>query len=108
MITAIRSLLLVLASILAGKIVVYTSRTALNIVTMVFAMILLFFMLFWEREPSYVAIFLLAIGLGTVNGSVCSISAGKYSEYLLIHYNWFVGIFRVSIVWWIILIIYSL
>ena len=87
MITAIRSLLLVLASILAGKIVVYTSRTALNIVTMVFAMILCFFMLFWERKPSFVAIFLLAIGLGAVNGSGSSISAGKYSEYLLIGCN---------------------
>ena len=76
MITALRFLLLVLASILAGKIVVYTSRTALNIVTMVFAMILLFFILFWEREPSYIAIFLLAIGLGAVNGSAGSISAG--------------------------------
>ena len=76
MIAALRSLLLVLAGIVTGKIVVYTSRTALNIVAMVLATILFFFMLFWERQPSYPAIFLLAVGLGVVNGSVSSTSAG--------------------------------
>ena len=76
MITALRSLLLVLASIIAGKIVVNISRTAVNFVTMGFTMVLFFFMLFWEREPSYPAIFLLAVGLGVINGSASCIAAG--------------------------------
>ena len=74
--SGLRFLLLVLAGIVAGKIVVYISRTAVIIVAMVFAMILLFFMLFWVRQPSYPAIFLLAAGLGAVSGSVSSTSAG--------------------------------
>ena len=82
-VTALRSLSLVLASILSGKIIMYSSRTGLSIITMMFTMTLLYYMLFWERKPSYIAVFLLAVGLGAGNGSLTSTAAGKHILYCI-------------------------
>ena len=105
-VTALRSLSLVLASILSGKIIMYVSRTGLGIATMMFTMTLLYIMLFWERESSYVVVFLLAIGLGAGNGSLTSIAAGEHNIIILLitrgkysAYDILIIIYIIQIVW---------
>jgi hypothetical protein len=55
-------------SLAIGKISYYTSRTVVAIATALLHAGMILFMLFWEREASYVMVFLTSLGWGIVDG----------------------------------------
>ena len=57
-----------ISSLVAGKISIHTSRTCVAIATALLHAGMILFMLFWEREPSYVMVFLTSLGSGIVDG----------------------------------------
>ena len=57
-----------ITSLLSEKISVYTSRTFLALTGGLLQAGMILFMLFWERVPSYIMVFLTSFGWGIVDG----------------------------------------
>ena len=66
-----------LASVLLGKITYYTSRTLVALLTALLHAGMLLVMLFWERQPSYVMVFLMSLGWGITDGVWATLPASK-------------------------------
>ena len=64
-------------SLAIGKISYYTSRTVVAIATALLHAGMILFMLFWEREASYVMVFLTSLGWGIVDGVWMTLPASK-------------------------------
>ena len=77
-VTALCAFSVALSSAIVGKIMVYVSRITLSIFSLLLTLTLSFFILFWERVPSYPAVFLLAAGIGVSSGTIATLAACKW------------------------------
>lgn len=58
-----------LSAVIAAKVMIYTSRAVCSIFLFIWTLTLLLFMMLWTREPSYIVILSLSVGMGVSNGS---------------------------------------
>ena len=65
------------SSLTVGWISTYTSRKLITVAAAIVQAGMILFMLFWEREPSYVMVFLTSLGWGIVDGVWMTLPASK-------------------------------
>ena len=66
-----------------GKITLYTTRTAAAIIVSAFHMVICLFLIFWDRQPNFVAIFLLSAVFGVTNSFWIIAPISKYTYYYI-------------------------
>ena len=67
-----------LLSFLAGRMSVYTSRTAIGLFSGFCQLVLIVFLLVWERRPSYYMVFASAAIQGSINGMFLPLPTSLY------------------------------
>ena len=73
----LQALFTVLSAVAAAKVMVHMSKSVLSIFLFTWTLILLFFMMFWTRQPNLIIIFLLDVGMGVSNGSWYALGLGE-------------------------------
>ena len=86
-----------LSAVIAAKVMIYTSRAVCSIFLFIWTLTLLLFMMLWTREPSYIVILSLSVGMGVSNGSWYTLGSGeciRLSENIV---SLVIGLFRICI-----------
>ena len=66
------------SSLSVGWISRYTSRSGIVVLAALSQAGMILFMVFWERQPSYLMVFLVSLGWGVVDGVWMTLPASKY------------------------------
>ena len=80
----------IIGALSAGRLVKYIPQCVFMYCALLIAAGLVLFLLFWERQPNYIAVFMFALGWGYSEGTVDALIPGNTARSILIisHHYW--------------------